>query len=326
MHAVLAFAFCGCVSTTTAQVTESVAAVNPEEDSRGDFYVKRSLLARKAFAGAVAKIATQTGRDADSLRGATIAGIDERFADGVYTISLDASWSPDLEKTAEAFLVSGAPESPIDGAFVEKNESELASWIGPKQIRDSDGRIRFLGIAAYGIGRNTAVSAQNTRKAQLDAQAMAVLPFLGKDGRLSDAKTTFREVFLRKSNHPLCPGRDMVVCGYELISLKLPQKPVTPVRGTETPEKTVESQAPVLDKPKQNGGAAVTEIPAAVIAATTNRTGEVQVRSGIVSGDGKNSGFIPVPQEVVDAATNRSSVVHVQFGIVSGDGEPDDNL
>ena len=74
------------------------------------------------------------------------------------------------------------------------------------------------------IGRNTALSQQNIRRAELDAQAMAVRAFMGKDREMTDVKARFREVFRQRSRHPLCPDREMFVCGYEVVSLEFPVK------------------------------------------------------------------------------------------------------
>lgn len=222
--------FVGCMSVPSAsgdvvvQASAQVAAEDPATDKSGAFFPRRSLLCRKVFADATAKLVAQTGRDEDSLRGATICGIDEGFTNGVYTLKLDVVWSPAREDAAVRIL-SAANVTDMVAYVPSVDEGQaLATWIGPKQVWDVDGTAHFLGFSAMAIGRNTVLSQQNIRRAELDAQAMAARPFMGKDRKMTDVKARFREVFKLRSRHPLCPEREMFACGYEVVSLEFPKK------------------------------------------------------------------------------------------------------
>ena len=223
--------FVGCVSVppeiaddVVVQVSRRVAAENPAGDKSGAFFLRRSLLCRQVFAEAMTNLAAQTGRDVDSLHGATICGIDEGFTNGGYSLKLDVVWSPEREDAAARIL--SATNATEAAAYVPSGDEglALAAWIGPKQVWDADGTVHFLGFSAMAIGRNTVLSEQNIRRAELDAQAMAVRAFMGKDRKMTDVKARFREVFRLQSRHPLCPDREMLACGYEVISLEFPAK------------------------------------------------------------------------------------------------------
>ena len=220
--------FAGCLSTgpkATGEIVRSSVRV-AMSDSVGEkanaFFLQRSMLCRKAFDEAVSNLVERTGRAEDSLRGATICGIDETCADGVYTLSLDVVWS-EARETAADLIVRGR-DIPTAGVYVPTADEKqtFPAWIGPKQVRDADGNIRFLGISAMALGRNTVLSQQNRRRAELDAQAMAVRAFLGKERKMADVKAAFRQVFCGESRHPLCPDRRMYLCVYEVTELALP--------------------------------------------------------------------------------------------------------
>ena len=222
--------FIGCMSVPSTsgdvvvQASAQVAVENPATDKSGAFFLRRSLLCRKLFADALTNIVAQTGRDEDSLRGATICGIDEGFTNGVYTLKLDVVWSSAREDAAVRILsAKNAAETATYVPSVDEGQT-LATWIGPKQVLDGDGTAHFLGFSAMAIGRNTVLSRQNIRRAELDAQAMAVRAFMGKGRKMTDVKARFREVFRLRSRHPLCPGREMFACGYEVVSLEFPKK------------------------------------------------------------------------------------------------------
>lgn len=223
--------FVGCVSVppeiagdVVVQVSRRVAAENPAGDKSGAFFLRRSLLCRQVFAEAMTNLAVWTERDADSLHGATICGIDEGFTNGFYSLKLDVVWSLAREDAATRILA--ATNAADIAAYVPSVDDgqTLATWIGPRQVWDADGAVHFLGFSAMAIGRNTALSQQNIRRAELDAQAMAARPFMGKDRKMTDVKARFREVFKLRSRHPLCPEREMFACGYEVVSLELPKK------------------------------------------------------------------------------------------------------
>lgn len=228
---ILGFAFLGCQSIASestddiiVQSSARVAVANPTEDKSGDFFLLRSMLCRKAFSEALTNLVVQTGQSEDALRGATICEIDEEFENGVYSLKLDVVWSKTREDAAVRILTeTNVTEAPFD-VPTEDEARTLTSWIGPKQSLDSEGAIRFLGFSAMAIGRNTVLSRQNIRRAELDAQSMAVRAFMGKDRKMTDVKAVFRPVFRQRSHHPLCPDRDMFVCGYEVVSLELPAK------------------------------------------------------------------------------------------------------
>ena len=206
------------------QASARVAVEDPASDKSGAFFLRRSLLCRKVFADAVSNLVTQTGRDEDSLRGATICGIGEEFTNGVYSLKLDVVWSSAREETALKILSATNAADAVGYVPSAEDEQTFVTWIGPKQIWDGDGSVHFLGFSAMAIGRNSVLSQQNIRRAELDAQAMAVRAFMGKDRKMTDVKAVFRQVFRRRSRHPLCPDKEMFACGYEVVSLAFPAK------------------------------------------------------------------------------------------------------
>lgn len=220
----------GCLSVVTppsdivVSVSERVAIENPALDKSGSFFLRRSLLCRKLFADAMTNLVVQTGRDEDSLRGATICGIDERFTNGVYSLKLDVVWSAAREDAASRILSATNVADVVGCAPSADEEQSFATWIGPKQIWDSDGTVHFLGFSVRAIGRNSVLAQRNIRAAELDAQAMAVRPFMGKDRKMTDVKARFRQVLRLRSCHPLFPNQDMFACGYEVVSLESPDK------------------------------------------------------------------------------------------------------
>ena len=224
------FSFVGCVGVSAhpgdivVQASKRVAIETATGDKHGNFFLVRSMLCRKVFTDAMTNLVAQTGRDEDSLRGATICGIDEDFTNGVYTLKLDVVWSPTREAAAVRIVsATNAADAVTYVPSVDEGKT-LSTWIGPKQVRDADGTIHFLGFSAMAIGRNTVLSRQNIRRAELDAQAMAVRAFMGKDRKMTDVKAAFRQVFRRRSRHPLCPDKEMFACGYEVVSLEFPSK------------------------------------------------------------------------------------------------------
>ena len=227
----LAIALGGCVSFAPAEAEDvvvqtcaRVAVEDPAADKNGAFFLRRSMLCRQAFTEAVTNLVGKTGRDEEALRGVTICGIDEGYTNGVYTLRLDAAWSATREAAANRILsTTNAADAVAYVPSLDESKS-LTTWIGPKQVQDVDGKIHFLGISAMAIGRNVVLSQQNIRRAELDAQAMAVRAFLGKGRKMTDVKALFRHVFAMRSRHPLCPNREMYVCGYEVISLDKPAR------------------------------------------------------------------------------------------------------
>ena len=221
----------GCVSVVpvgaedvVVQSSAKVAVEDPALDKSGAFFIRRSMLCRQAFATAMTNLMAQTGRNEDSLRGATISGIDEVYTNGVYMLRLDVAWS-DVRETAADRVLTATNTTSVAGYVPSVDESlSLAGWIGPKQVRDSDGTIHFLGISALAVGRNAVLSKQNMRRAELDAQALAVRAFLGQEKKMANVKAEFRQVFALRSRHPLCPNREMYACGYEIVSLERPNK------------------------------------------------------------------------------------------------------
>jgi hypothetical protein len=130
-----------------------------------------------------------------------------------------------VREDAAVRILSTTNAADVVGFVPSAEEGQaLAAWIGPKQILDDDGTIHFIGFSAMAIGRNSVLSQQNVRRAELDAQAMAVRPFMGKDRKMTDVKAVFRQVLRLRSRHPLCPNRDMFACGYEVVSLEFPAK------------------------------------------------------------------------------------------------------
>lgn len=227
----LAAVLSGCVSAVSVgaedvvvQSSVRVAVEDPTQDKSGAFFIRRSMLCRQAFAAAMTNLVAQTGRNEDCLRGATICGIDEEYTNGVYTLRLDVAWS-DIRETAADRILTATNAASVVGYVPSVDESQdLAHWIGPKQSRDSDGTIHFIGISAMAVGRNAVLSKQNMRRAELDAQALAVRAFLGREKKMTNVKAEFRQVFALRSRHPLCPDREMYACGYEVVSLERPLK------------------------------------------------------------------------------------------------------
>ena len=221
----------GCASVAPAEAEDvivqacaRVAVEDPAADRSGAFFLRRSMLCRQAFVEAMSNLEVQTGRDEESLHGMTICGLDEGYTNGVYTLRLDAAWSAEREAAANRILATTNTADEVVYVPSADESNSLATWIGPKQVRDVDGQIHFLGISAMAIGRNVVLSKQNIRRAELDAQAMAVRAFLGKGRKMTDVKAEFRQVFAMRSRHPLCPHREMYVCGYEVVALQFPAK------------------------------------------------------------------------------------------------------
>lgn len=206
------------------QASARVGAEDPVQDKSGAFFLRRSLLCRKVFTDAMTNLVAQTGHSEDALRGATICGIDEEFTNGVYSLKLDVVWSAAREEAALKILSVTNAADVVGYVPSAEEEQAFTTWIGPKQIWDSDGTAHFLGFSAMAIGRNSVLAQQNIRRAELDAQAMAVRAFMGKDRKMTDVKAVFRQVFRRRSRHPLYSDRDMFACGYEVVSLESPAK------------------------------------------------------------------------------------------------------
>ena len=227
----LAVVLGGCVSFVSAEAEDVVvqtcaraAVEDPAADKSGAFFIRRSMLCRQAFAEAVTNLVNKTGRDEDDLCGVTICEIAEEYTNGVYSLRLDAAWSATREAAANRILSTTNMADKVTYVPSLEESKSLATWIGPKQVRDADGTIHFLGISAMAIGRNAVLSKQNIRRAELDAQAMAVRAFLGKERKMTNVKAEFRQIFAIRSRHPLCPSREMYVCGYEVISLERPSR------------------------------------------------------------------------------------------------------
>lgn len=230
----------GCVGVgpdplgdVVVQASARVAAENPAQDKSGTFFIRRSLLCRKVFAEAVSNLMAQTGRDENSLRGATICKIEEGLTNGVYSLQLDVAWSKAREDAAIGILSATNAADAVGYVPSASEEQVFAAWIGPKQVWDRDGAAHFLGFSAMAIGRNSALSQQNIKRAELDAQAMAVRAFMGKGRKMTDVKAVFRQVLRLRSRHPLCPDKDMFACGYEVVSLEFPAKSIEASRSKE---------------------------------------------------------------------------------------------
>ena len=228
---VLVVAMATATMNTFSEVNDAEVVVQAFANSsvgdsckNGSFFNLRSLLCREAFANALTNLAAQTGRNEDSLRGATICGIDEGVTNGVYTLKLDVVWSAEREDAACRILAAKRAANVADYVLSDGDKPSFATWIGPKQVRDSAGAFHFLGFSATEIGRNKVVSRRNIRRAQIDAQAMAARAFMGRDRKMADVKARFHEVFRLQSRHPLCSDLDMFVCGYEVVSLEFPAK------------------------------------------------------------------------------------------------------
>lgn len=117
------------------------------------------------------------------IMGATVLLQEESLIDGIYKIAVSMVWSEALQKSAVATMC-GTP------GFKEakKGKKSLGEWvefqenpyllIGPRQYLDKDGVRHFLGISAMPVGRNTVLSQQNKRMAQIDAIACAAFSCL----------------------------------------------------------------------------------------------------------------------------------------------------
>lgn len=190
--------------------------------------------------------------------GATVLLQEESLIGGELKIAVSMVWSEALQKSAVATMCGSD-----DFTEAKKGKKSLGEWIdsqnnpalmiGPRQYLDKDGVRHFLGVSAFPIGKNTALSMQNKRKAQLDAISIAAFSCLS-DIETSEAMENIMEqvssaddldamaevevqsklesmisqkiqgqmlngvgkVFEKEIEHPLFPGGQLYVCCYEL--------------------------------------------------------------------------------------------------------------
>lgn len=198
-------------------IGEAEMAMDVKNDKEGAWAIKRTMLAKSALLNAKLKMATalsfeltaeeqqhmfnmpatsnstekavvQTSSavqfaSSHPIMGATVLCQEESLIDGVYKIAVSMVWSEALQKSAVATMC-GTP------GFKEakKGKKSLGEWVesqenpyllvGPRQYLDKDGIRHFLGISAMPVGRNTVLSQQNKRKAQMDAIACAAFSCL----------------------------------------------------------------------------------------------------------------------------------------------------
>ena len=189
-----------------------------KDDWKGDWALKRTMLAKSAVLDAKLQIVTmlsveltaeeqqrmfnlpatsnsteQTVNTTASavqfasthpIMGATALCQEESLIKGSYRIAISMVWSEALQKSAVATMC-GTP------GFKEtkKGNKSLGEWIefqenpyiliGPRQYLDKDGVRHFLGISAMPIIKGkAAMSAQNRRAAQMDAITCAAFSCL----------------------------------------------------------------------------------------------------------------------------------------------------
>ena len=198
-------------------IGEAEMPIDVKNDKKGDWALKRTMLAKSALMNAKLKMATALGFELTAeeqqrmfnvpatsnstekaaiktssaiqfasshpIMGATVLCQEESMIDGIYKIAVSMVWSEALQKSAVATMC-GTP------GFKEtkKGKKSLGEWvefqenpyllIGPRQYLDNEGVRHFLGISAMPVGKNTTLAAQNKRKAQMDAITCAALSCL----------------------------------------------------------------------------------------------------------------------------------------------------
>ena len=198
-------------------IGEAMMPMDVKNDKKGDWALKRTMLAKSALLNAKLKLATALGTELTAeeqqsmfdlpatsnstekaaiktsstlqfasshpIMGATVLLQEESLIDGEYKIAVSMVWSEALQKSAVATMCGtpGFKES-------KKGKKSLGEWvefqenpyllIGPRQYLDKDGIRHFLGISAVAVGRNTVVAQKNKRWAQLDAIASAAFSCL----------------------------------------------------------------------------------------------------------------------------------------------------
>lgn len=198
-------------------IGEAEMPIDVKGDKKGDWALKRTMLAKFALLNAKMKMATALGFELTAeeqqqmfnvpatsnstekaatktssgiqfasshpIMGATVLLQEESMINGIYKIAVSMVWSEALQKSAVATMC-GTP------GFKEtkKGKKSLGEWvefqenpyllIGPRQYLDNEGVRHFLGISAMPVGRNTVVSQENKRKAQMDAISCAAFSCL----------------------------------------------------------------------------------------------------------------------------------------------------
>lgn len=198
-------------------IGEAEMPIDVKGDKKGDWALKRTMLAKSALLNAKLKMATALGFELTAeeqqqmfnvpatsnstekaatktssaiqfasshpIMGATVLLQEESMINGIYKIAVSMVWSEALQKSAVATMC-GTP------GFKEtkKGKKSLGEWvefqenpyllIGPRQYLDNEGVRHFLGISAMPVGRNTVVSQMNKRKAQMDAISCAAFSCL----------------------------------------------------------------------------------------------------------------------------------------------------
>ena len=198
-------------------IGEATMAMDVKNDKKGEWAIKRTMLAKSALLNAKLKMATALSVELTAeeqqhmfnlpatsnstekaviktssaiqfasshpIMGATALCQEESLIAGTYKIAISVVWSDALQKSAVATMC-GTP------GFKEakKGKKSLGEWvefqenpyllIGPRQYLDKDGIRHFLGISAFPVGKNTVLAEQNKRKAQMDAIATAAFSCL----------------------------------------------------------------------------------------------------------------------------------------------------
>lgn len=198
-------------------IGEAEMPIDVKGDKKGDWALKRTMLAKSALLNAKLKMATALGFELTAeeqqqmfnvpatsnstekaatktssaiqfasshpIMGATVLLQEESMINGICKIAVSMVWSEALQKSAVATMC-GTP------GFKEtkKGKKSLGEWvefqenpyllIGPRQYLDNEGVRHFLGISAMPVGRNTVVSQMNKRKAQMDAISCAAFSCL----------------------------------------------------------------------------------------------------------------------------------------------------
>jgi len=198
-------------------IGEAKMPMDVKNDKKGDWAVKRTMAAKSALLNAKLQLATSLGAELTAeeqqrmfnlpattnsaeksvnttssslqfasthpIMGATVLCQEESMIDGEYKIAVSMVWSEALQKSAVATMCGtpGFKEAKKGkkalGEWVESQENPYL-LIGPRQYLDKDGVRHFLGISAMPVGKNTVVSQQNKRIAQLDAIASAAFSCL----------------------------------------------------------------------------------------------------------------------------------------------------
>jgi hypothetical protein len=216
--------------------------------------------------------------------------------------------------------------------WVDK-QTALSHMIGPRQFVDSDGVRHFIGISARAIGKNPALAQKNKLLAQNDARATTVfsvlsdveaqtqsqsvmeqytentedLDALSMDSIVEsmESKITqkierqhiagLNQLFQDTIEHPICPGMNMYVVGYEINAVNAREM-------QKNADRLAKDRVDVAKKNAENLAKKEAQIEAIEAA--------------------KNAAFTPA--QATDP--NGKAAPKLQQGVVGGDAEADDDF